>query len=63
MRDVIRLGEYRTTLMLTEHDPLFANWDQDETAVTERYNEQNPDAVSADLVQAAESFAALRLSS
>jgi hypothetical protein len=41
-------------LMLTEDDPLFDNWDQDETAVSEHYSEQNPQQVSAELAAAAE---------
>ena len=28
--------------MLDHDDPLFANWDQDATAVAERYHEQDP---------------------
>ena len=49
--------------MLAEEDPLFANWDQDATAVAERYDEQDPALVAAELLEAAEvlasSFAAL----
>ncbi len=58
VRDVARLGDYRTGQMLTEDDPEFANWDQDATAVAERYNEQDPRVVAAELVAAAESLAA-----
>ena len=36
--------------MLHEDDPLFPNWDQDATATEDRYDEQDPDAVIADLV-------------
>jgi SAM-dependent methyltransferase len=43
--------------MLTEDEPRFANWDQDETAVTERYGEQDPTVVSAELLDAAASVA------
>ena len=32
----------RLGLMLAEDDPLFANWDQDETAVADRYHEPGP---------------------
>lgn len=42
VRDVFRLFAYRLDLMLTRDDPLFANWDQDATAVTDRYAEQDP---------------------
>ena len=57
VRDVFRLYDVRLRLMLTEDDPLYANWDQDETAVAERYGEQDPDVVSADLAAAAEQVA------
>ena len=63
VRDVFRLFERRLQLMLAEEDPLFANWDQDATAVAERYGEQDPAVVAAELLEAAEvlasSFAAL----
>lgn len=39
--------------MLTEDDPQYANWDQDATAVADQYAEQDPGAVSEDLVRAA----------
>ena len=38
--------------MLDEDDPTFANWDQDETAVAERYGEQDAVTVGRDLVAA-----------
>ena len=57
VRDVFRIYDYRLGLMQTERDPLFPNWDQDETAVEEKYNEQDPSAVADDLVAAAESLA------
>lgn len=56
--DAFRLFEQRLQLMLTEHDPQFANWDQDATAVAERYGEQDPSAVGAELAAAGESLAA-----
>ena len=40
VRDVHRLYLERLQLMLTQDDPLYPNWDQDETAVAERYGEQ-----------------------
>ena len=43
--------------MLDEHDPLFANWDQDATAVDAKYADQDPDVVSTQLVVAAERLA------
>jgi hypothetical protein len=64
VRDVFVLFDRRLALMLDEDDPLFANWDQDETAVAERYHEQDPVTVAAELQDAAEtvaaSFAAVR---
>ncbi|MCU1475491.1 MAG: methyltransferase type 12 [Subtercola sp.] len=57
VRDVFRIFAGRLALMLAEDDPEFANWDQDATAVEERYNEQDPAVVSAQLVEAAESIA------
>jgi DinB superfamily len=58
VRDVFRLYDIRLGLMLDEDDPLFANWDQDETAIAERYNEQDPALVAADLVTAGTALAA-----
>ncbi|GAA1036860.1 DinB family protein [Virgisporangium ochraceum] len=57
VRDVFRIYTYRLGLILTEDDPLFPNWDQDETAVAERYGEQEPGTVSAELVAAGEALA------
>ena len=53
VRDVFRVYDQRLALMLTEDDPDFANWDQDETAVVDRYNEQDPALVAAAIEQAA----------
>jgi hypothetical protein len=53
VRDVYRLFRERLALMLGEDDPLFANWDQDATAVAERYGEQDPSVVATELVAAA----------
>jgi hypothetical protein len=57
VRDVLRLYDYRLTLMLTEDDPLYPNWDQDETAIADRYGEQDPAGVAAGLAEAAETIA------
>ena len=53
VRDVFRLFDERLRLMLTEDGPRFANWDQDETALADRYDQQDPVGVAADLVAAA----------
>ena len=58
VRDVCRVFDGRVTLMLTEDAPRFANWDQDETAVAERYGEQDPPVVGAELREAAATVAA-----
>ena len=53
VRDAFTIGLYRVRLMLHEDDPTFANWDQDETAVAERYDLQDPLVVADALVAAA----------
>ncbi|WP_280252208.1 DinB family protein [Nocardia abscessus] len=61
VRDVCRLFDTRLALMLAGtpegEPPRFANWDQDETAVVDRYNEQDPARVAAELDEAAERVA------
>jgi hypothetical protein len=58
VRDVCRLFDQRLRSMLAEDDPTFANWDQDETAVAERYGEQDPAGVADELADAAARLAA-----
>jgi hypothetical protein len=58
VRDVHRMFAGRISLMLGEDDPQFANWDQDETAVAERYDLQLPDQVGPELREEAERVAA-----
>ena len=57
VRDVCRLFDKRVRLMLTEDDPAFDNWDQDETAIRSRYDLQNPAAVAREISDAATHFA------
>ncbi|WGX99270.1 DinB family protein [Nocardioides sp. L-11A] len=57
VRDVNRVFTGRVAQLLAEDDPRFANWDQDETAVTERYDEQRAADVVPDLVAAAAAVA------
>jgi hypothetical protein len=57
VRDVFRIFLMRLELMLDEDDPEFPNWDQDVTAVEERYNEQDPAVVAVELAEAAEALA------
>jgi hypothetical protein len=47
-----RFGD-RMDLMLTEHDPLFPNWDQDAAALEGRYEEQDAVLLLEDLASAA----------
>jgi DinB superfamily len=58
VRDVCRIYAERLHLMLTQDAPGFPNWDQDATAVEDRYGEQDPAMVSAQLSAAAERLAA-----
>lgn len=57
VRDVFALFRQRVDLMLTKDEPQFANWDQDETAITGDYASQDPVTVSAQLVPAGEALA------
>lgn len=58
VRDVFVLFDERLALMLDTDAPQFANWDQDVTAVEQRYDEQDPAVVSAELVAAGSAIAA-----
>lgn len=51
VRDVLALTDYRVGLMRDNDDPLFANWDQDETAIESDYPSADP-AVVADEIDA-----------
>lgn len=53
VRDVHRIFARRVRLMLEETDPHFPNWDQDATALEERYHAQDPAVVGPELVSAA----------
>jgi len=57
VRDVFRLYDQRLELMLSQDDPLFPNWDQDATAVAERYQDQDPAEVAAALSAAGQAIA------
>jgi hypothetical protein len=59
VRDVHRIFGERAKLMLDVDDPQFANWDQDVTAIEDRYGEQDPAVVSVELVEAAADAAAV----
>lgn len=57
VRDVLRLFDERVRLMLDQDDPLFANWDQDATALADRYDLQDPAVVAEELAASAEGTA------
>jgi hypothetical protein len=57
VRDVCRRFDERLGRMLTEDDPLFDNWDQDRTALEDRYWEQEPAVVAGELRAAAAGIA------
>ena len=53
VRDVHLLFAERVRRMLTEDDPAFENWDQDATAIQNRYGDQQPATVADELTDAA----------
>lgn len=57
VRDVHRVFRERLELMLAEDDPAFANWDQDATALDERYWEQDPAVVAIEVTETGEALA------
>ena len=59
LRDVHAIFGVRVERMLTEDEPLFDNWDQDETAREQRYDLQDPATVALELVANAEGVAQL----
>lgn len=63
VRDVFRVFADRFTLMLTDDNPTFDDWDQDAAATDERYgeryNEQDPALVVLEIAAAADEAAAV----
>lgn len=57
VRDVCRVYAERLHLMLTQDGPAYPNWDQDVTAVEDRYREQDPRTVAKELRGAADHLA------
>jgi hypothetical protein len=49
VRDVFRLYDHRLSLMLQVEDPTFPNWDQDATAIEQRYQDEDPLEVAAEI--------------
>lgn len=58
VRDVCTVFARRLQLIRDQHDPLFADWDQDEAARDRKYAQQSPADVAAELAQAAEHLVA-----
>lgn len=57
IRDVFRIYDYRLGLILDTDDPTYPNWDQDKTAIEERYDEQDAATVAHELQVAADQIA------
>lgn len=57
VRDVFRRFAVRLDAMTTLIDPVFDDWDQDATAVAERYGEQDPTTVLRELAEAGHAIA------
>ena len=57
VRDVFSIFDMRLDLMLYEDGPTFANWDQDATAIAEKYDLQDPLIVRRQLTIAANQLA------
>ena len=58
VRDVFVLFNERLRLMLDNDDPTYQNWDQDATAIADRYSDQDPAIVAPALAHAADALAA-----
>jgi len=54
---VFEIFDVRVGLMLSEQDPVFANWDQDATARERNYGSQDPARVGVELANAAAELA------
>lgn len=59
VRDVCRTMGHRVELMVATDGAWFANWDQDATAIEDRYWAQDPATVADELAAAAEDAAAV----
>jgi hypothetical protein len=57
VRDVLDLYLIRLNLMLEEDGPHYPNWNQDETAITKRYDLADPRSVSVELAASADAMA------
>ena len=59
VRDVCRTMGHRVELMVATDGARFANWDQDATAIEDRYWEQDPAVVAEELAAAASDAASV----
>jgi hypothetical protein len=59
VRDVLLVFAERAVLIGDQDDPLFENWDQDATAIADRYWEQDPATVASEIATAAQVNAAV----
>lgn len=57
VRDVYGLYDERLAMMIEQDNPLYPNWDQNETALERSYEEEDPTQVSLDLKSTAELLA------
>ncbi|MDH3705776.1 MAG: DinB family protein [Acidimicrobiia bacterium] len=57
VRDVYRIYDERLVLMLTQDGPHYANWDQNVTAVDDRYDQGDPATVADELSRAGAALA------
>jgi hypothetical protein len=58
VRDVLGIFDARLLVMLRDVDPVFENWDQDKTAVADRYERQDPGVVASQILSASSVLAA-----
>jgi DinB superfamily len=58
VRDVCRVFGARLSVMRRGSNPTFVNWDQDDTALRDRYWQQDPRAVAGELADEGERIAA-----
>jgi len=58
VRDVFKLFVIRLELMLDQDNPMFANWNPNETAEAERYDLQDPHVVAVEIIEAGNALAA-----
>ena len=57
VRDVYRLYDERLVMMLEQDNPLYPNWDQNETALEKNYEKDDPTTVAEELRIAADQLA------